>query len=281
MFAGAGSAVLERASSTWTLHGAFAALSVALVMLLPVGVARAHPRIDAARTRYENADFAGALRALTAAEHAHDLTRADVLDLLHLRALLHLATSEPAALDADVLRILSLAPDEPFDPASPPELLEAVARARAAGVQPLGIETRVEPGEGVLVLLAEAVHDTGGLVSEVRVQHLAADGTWTTAAPAPVEISLPTSGRLAYSAVALGLGGAVLVRAGSPEAPLQWPPAEVQSGGDVGGGGSTWLWVGLGAAAVVVAVAIVVTVTVMSNAESDTTRPGLPVLVRF
>ena len=81
----------------------------------------------------------------------------------------------------------------------------------------------------MLVLHADAVHDAGALVSEVRVRHLAADGTWSTAAPAPIEVSLPASGRLAYSAVALGLGGAVLVRAGSPEAPLRWPPAAARA----------------------------------------------------
>ena len=60
-------------------------------MCAHVSLARAHPKVDEAGTKLESAEFESAGRLLAEAEAASDLGREDALQLLQLRALLHLA----------------------------------------------------------------------------------------------------------------------------------------------------------------------------------------------
>src|SRR5688500_8397108 len=94
------------------------------------GTAHAHPILDRARNRYYDADFQGALDQLARAENARNLTRSDVISLLALRVLVHLAMEDRDALGADLLRLASLAPDFRFSDEAPPEAQQAFDTAR-------------------------------------------------------------------------------------------------------------------------------------------------------
>src|SRR5690242_15135438 len=89
------------------------------------GTAFAHPRLDDARARFDRADLRGALTALGRAEQASDLTRADVITLLEMRALVRFTLGDTGAMEEDLLRLASIDPDHRFGDDIPPDLSEA------------------------------------------------------------------------------------------------------------------------------------------------------------
>jgi hypothetical protein len=252
------------------------ALAVAASALFDAGIAHAHPQIERVQSQYDAAEFDDALRLAREAEEGHDLTQADLVALLELKALLHLATGDTAAMQADVRAILAIAPAHTFSPASPPELVEAADAARRTGVPRVSVDARAEARDGRLELRADAVDAPAGLVRAVRIRHTTDDGAWTAPADAPISLPVPAGGTLAWSALVVGPGDAIVAQAGSEEAPLRWPPAA-----DSEASSRTWLWVGIGAGVVAVAAGVIVTAVLLSHGESDETAPQLPAVARL
>src|SRR5262245_46666023 len=105
-----------------------AARAIFAAATLFASVAHAHPLVDEGRRLYDEAEFDAAMDALTRAEQANDLTRADLIELLRIRILLRVAMEQPEGLEADAERLLSLDPHFDFGESAPPEVTEAVAR---------------------------------------------------------------------------------------------------------------------------------------------------------
>jgi len=258
-----------------TFVAALCAVVCAAVELGSAGPARA--QFDEARTLFEQAEFEGALAALERVENGDGLSVAQVVELLTLRAELHLANGDAAAVERDMAQLLALAPTHALEQRHPPELHQALDRARAAGGPPLAVELRATPGEGVLSLDAAVTGDPGGVVRRIAIGTRRVDGDWTeSSTPALVSGEGPVD--VAVSAV--GPGGAVLVTDGTRASPRSFVIAAPTGGGD---DSAIWIGVGIGAAVVVAAV-IAIVVVVASPTESDRSQPALPVLaplVRF
>ena len=84
------------------------ALSLVFTLLATAaGVAHAHPILEEAQQRFDEADFEGALESYSRAERAGDLTRADLVQLYVQRALIHHTLGNSADLETDLMRISS------------------------------------------------------------------------------------------------------------------------------------------------------------------------------
>jgi len=264
--------IRHRPITTWRHAAACGAAWLALCVLCPA-VARAHPAIDRARARFDEADFPAALEALERAERGTGLTVDDVAALLELRALASLANGDPAGMQRALGRD------------APPEVAQSWtrARARSAGEPRVAVSTR-RHGE-LLEVSAQVENDPNELVRtfslSVRVDH----GAWQEAPGGSIALEAPVGARVEYWATAVGPGGAPLAQEGTAAAPrrvIELAPGEDGngSGDDRGGGGiSPWVWVALGAAVLVGAGVAVGLAAASSGGQSDITRPMLPIVI--
>ena len=261
-----------------------AALVLSLLLLgAPGRAAAAHPLLDEGRAHLEQAEFERALASLDRAASTDDLDRADVVALLELRALAHVALADVSALDRDIAALASVAPDHRFPPEAPPELQGMLDREAEAGGQLAVVGAAVTTAAGVR-LDAQVEHDAGGIVQEVRI-HALETGRWRTL-PAGSTVNARVR---SYYVEAIGPGAAVLASHGSAEAPLavegrasagvDWPDVFGDDEEDDGGGDEgPWLWVGVGAG---IAVALGVVITVILLSGPDGTQPETPVVLGF
>jgi hypothetical protein len=242
-------------------------VAVFAVLLLP-GLARAHPALDAARDRFEGGDLLGALEVCEEAERRTDLSRRDLERMFELRSLIYRILGDEAAVEAELTRLASIAPEHRFSDEVPPELRETFARARARLTGPIEVEIHGEPAAAGVTLGATVDNDPAGLVRRIRLFGRRDGALWQerddalvlAAEGAPVE---------AY-AEAVGPGGAVLARHGSREEPI-----EIDAGGAVSDGRrSPWPWVGLGAGLAAATVAVVLIVVL--GGGGNATQPGFP-----
>jgi hypothetical protein len=253
-----------------------------LAILWPAG-ARAHPDLDAAEERLQQADFAGAVRALDAAEGTETgLSREEVVQLYSRRALAHLALGDPARMEEDLVRLFALEPEHVFGPETRPEIREAFARTRAEQ-EPLTLRVthRAEPGG--LVVEAVLSGDPTGLVRTVRLAGRRSGAEWVRGEGESLVVPLSAGSDVEYYAEAIGPGGAVLVAEGSELQPRRASfggGAGGEGGGPPPGGGdddSVVLWVVVGAVGVALLVgAIILFATV--GGGSDATQPDPPVI---
>ncbi len=114
----------------WALVGA------ALLLTLPA-TAVAQGRLAEARAAFDAAEFEAALSGLDALDAADDLSFEDVCGLLALRAEVHLALGDEAAMEADLLGLVAIAPDAALPRTAPPGAAgspgaRATARDRAS-----------------------------------------------------------------------------------------------------------------------------------------------------
>jgi len=204
---------------------------ICCALFAPAATARAEVNLDSARVLYANADFAGTLVALDRAERAPMLTRAELGDLLALRAVTHFALRDAEACAGALAELAGVAPEHEWNQPTPPALLEAWAEARAHN-RPPAITLRVRNRVGALEVaprLEARLRDARGgaarLVRFVRVYVLAADGSISRAGVDTVEVprELAARGFEAY-AEALGPGGVVLARAGNSSRPRRMVP---------------------------------------------------------
>jgi hypothetical protein len=278
----------ERADGGTSRAPGPALLALALGGLLSVlspEIARAHAAIDDARRLYEDADFEQALAALDRAEASTDLTRDDVVEMLRLRAELHLALGDVPSMELDVLQLLEVDPSARIPASAPPEMRDAAERARDRTRGPLAIDATAVPSASGVTIEARPAGDPGGLIARIEVHARVGDGAWSGPSAPPATIALPPGERVAYYAEAIGPGGATLVHAGTRDEPRTWGGELAAADRETPSGGvSDEVWIGIGIGAGVVVLATIVIVAVVASqpsGPSDRTRPQLPVIVSF
>jgi hypothetical protein len=111
---------------------ATAARSLVLGLVLGFAPLTAHAQLEAAEAHFANARFEEALDALDALD-VRSLDRADAIVELELRArVLHALGNDAAALDRALVRLIALSPEHRFPEEVPPDLVQALDRARGA-----------------------------------------------------------------------------------------------------------------------------------------------------
>lgn len=224
----------------------------ALLSFFAAAPAYAHPTIDEAVEAYRDADFDRALTLLVLAEGADHLERDDIESLLLWRALVQYARGDETEWRADLERLARLDPEYALGPDLPPRFRGAFEEIRARGDRPLSLEVTVRPTPGGLEAQVRVSGDPGGLVRGVVLAGRIPAQEWlrTTAPRLVVDVENATA--LDYYAELYGAGGAVLLSAGTPTAPLRWtriePRATVAAPRADDDTGSVWPWfVGVGA----------------------------------
>jgi len=251
----------------------FAALVALQLALTCPASAQVHPLVVEARAQYENGEVVSAVETLSRAEHASDLSRDDVLTMLELRILVGRAMGDGAAVERDLLRLVSIAPERPPSDEFPPALREQLAAVRTGLSGQLSVEAHAEATDAGVEVGAEARDDPASVIREVRVHARADDAAWSEGVD---RLLLPlTHGRVHYYAVGIGPGGAALAADGSREAPRTLvlegeAPATPEEGGI-----SPWVWVGLAGGALLVA-AVTVIVVLLATSGGDTAQPTAP-----
>ena len=112
-------------------------LRTAPLLILAVGLAttapvQAHALLDEGHRLYEEAEFVAALDALGRATAGDDLTHADLEELLELRALIHSALGDEAALREDLRLLAAVAPDHALHRGIPPDVQRIFTEIRAS-----------------------------------------------------------------------------------------------------------------------------------------------------
>jgi LPXTG-motif cell wall-anchored protein len=250
---------------------------LSFVLAAHPATARAHPAIDDAIARSDEADFDGALRAFERAESLEDLTLDDLASLYAHRAAVHLAIGNAGEARADLRRLVAIQPGYELDTSASPALRDALDGVRAT--EPLTIAVRTESSHGATRFRAVVSHDPGALVRRVRlVVRSIGEGAWIEASASTYE----TSGTaFEYFAEAIGPGGVVVAREGSERAPSrvgEVPRAAIATVSPSTGEDTTIWWVIGGAGLAVVVAAVVVGAVVASSGPSDQTAFGPPML---
>ena len=114
---------------TLTKAGCICGLALLLIAVLPAG-AFAHPLVDRGIEAYENADFETALSSFARAEYAEDLSREDLVVLLHNRALVYFALGDTDSMERDLRRLARIDAGHEMDEAVPPTVRQAFDRVR-------------------------------------------------------------------------------------------------------------------------------------------------------
>jgi hypothetical protein len=248
-----------------------ALLAAALLSLVPAA-SLAQGRLAEARAAFDAAEFETALSRLDALDAAEDLSFEEVCGLLVLRAEVHLALGDDAAMQADLLGLVTIAPDATLPRTAPPELREAAERMRRREIGAPTVRAEARPTATGVELRARASGDDAGLVRRVRVRARGTDGTWREATD---ELDVTGTGA-DYWAAAIGPGGWVLATSGTESDPLRWGTGSGRAREDT-------LVLGLaiaGASAGLVLLTVIVGVAVTSS-PGDRTQPTLPVVVSF
>lgn len=210
-----------------------AASTLGLLLLAVATPARAHPRVDRAARYAEEAAFPEALALLAEAEASDDLTRADVVELLRVRATVHFAMGEADELTADLVRLLSLDPDYSLGPRAPPDLRQALEAARPRVSAPLELDVTADSDAAGATIRARVSGDPEGLVRRVEIGGRAEGGRWVTTSEG--RLTVPGV-NVEYYAEAIGMGGAVLARRGTEAEPISLGELASRGGASVAAG---------------------------------------------
>jgi hypothetical protein len=243
----------------------------ALLAAWATSPAWAHPDVDEARRLFEAAEFAGARSALDRAEQSRALTRADVIELLEARVLVHYALGDARACTAALDRLAALEPQHRFPSGTNPDVVDqfAAIRTRRGAAMALDIEARATPH--ALVLEARPLRDVAGLTKRTTLHVRRDDGAWQAHAGPVHRVPLLPEGPwvVAYRGDLVGAGGATLV---STAVEVWQRPAAPQA--EERPSRARWYW---GAAAAVVLAAGVTAAIVLTRPESSA-RPSAPVV---
>lgn len=214
-----------------------------------------------AQSRYDEADFSGALAALEAFDAARGASREELCAALVLRAKAAFALRMiPAATEA-LRALVVVAPEAPLGSDAPPDLLEIHDAARVARPRlELSLERDPDaPGRVSLRLLDEA-----SLTRSLRLESPGVGELWSGSGSGIAELG--GGARAALRGVALGIGGAELV---SASLPALGGAAEESARGDV------ILWGTLGGVGAALVVAAVVAGS-LAAADGGTGQLGAP-----
>jgi len=136
------------------------------------GEARAHPSLDQAIASYEEADFQAALRTFNAAAQNADLSVEELLHLFEMRALVHHALGNQAAMLADLRRLAAVRPSYRLSQLAPPPVREAFEQMLEANGGSLGVELVIEEKafDGLPFIVARVDQVPKDLVDHVGLQ---------------------------------------------------------------------------------------------------------------
>lgn len=272
----------------WRLGGrrglaeGLAGATLALVLGLSPTVALAHPLVDQAEARFEEADFEGALEAFAQAEQATDLGRNDLLLVYLRRALVHHAMGQTDAIDMDLFRLATLEPRYRLGREVPPQVRDRFATQARRVEERLRVKVDATEARGGVRIRAQVTDDLAALVTAVRFGVRTAGGVWQRSDGAALEVMGDPDSEVEFYAEAVGPGGAVLASEGTSGAPRRstiaglLAPAETGPGPIVGGGGGgipAWPFLVGGAVLVAVAVTLVV---IFATGGNDGTQLSFP-----
>ena len=190
-----------------------------LGLTLAPATAFAHPLLDQAQEKFQQAEFEAALALYAQAEEANDLTRDDLVELYLRRALVHHALGNEDELDLDLFRLATIAPDTDLGRQIPPRVRDAFDAAVRETGGALSVEVRTEPAGAVVRLSTRVERDQAALVREVRLGARAPGGEWQTAVNDELVVTPGPEGRVEYWAAAIGPGGAAIAASGTETEP--------------------------------------------------------------
>lgn len=242
---------------------------------------RAHALVDEGRRLYEEAEFVEALDVLGRAASGDDLLLPELVELLELRALVHSAVGDEAAVREDLRTLAAVVPEHTLPRGMPPDVQRMFTEIRASATgSPRLIATPSVAGPATgngVVIEVNVENDWAAVVRAIRIRGRA-EGDYLEATDAPLFVAAPLGTVISYYAEAIGPGGAIIATAGSAEAPLSYAGAEARPG--EGGGLDPWPFVIAGGAALVLG-AIIAIVVVATSGESSSTTQVEPFVVRF
>ena len=184
------------------MRGAVARLGIivlfASLWAVPATV-RAHPMLDRAIASYEEANFKTALRTFDTAARNADLSVEELLELFEMRALVHHALGDEAAMRADLRRLSAVRPSYELGRLAPPPVHTAFEEVREASAGALGVELRIERKsfDGAPWMIAHVLRVPKGLVDHVTLQCSISNDSKTishTSQGAHTKLKLPESG---------------------------------------------------------------------------------------
>ena len=160
---------------------------------------RAHPMLDRAIASYEEANFKTALRTFDTAARNADLSVEELLELFEMRALVHHALGDEAAMRADLRRLSAVRPSYELGRLAPPPVHTAFEEVRGASAGALGVELRIERKsfDGAPWMIAHVLRVPKGLVDHVTLQCSISNDSKTishTSQGAHTKLKLPESG---------------------------------------------------------------------------------------
>jgi hypothetical protein len=180
---------------------------------------RAHPMLDRAVASYEEANFKTALHTFDTAARNADLSVEELLELFEMRALVHHALGDEAAMQADLRRLNAVRPTYQLGRLAPPPVRTAFEEVRKASGGTLGVELRIEEKsfDGAPWMVAGVLRVPEGLVDHVTLQCSINNDSKTishTSQGTHTKLKLPESGdHNGCAATARTRQGGVLFRA--------------------------------------------------------------------
>ena len=125
------------------------------------------------------ADFEAALRALEETAESDELTRADLVRLFELRAMVHHALGNESEIDADLTRLATLEPGHSFGVTVPPALQSRFDRLREDLDEPFGVHVEAREIRGGFQIEVEVEGDEAELVDGINIfTRLPGGGDW-------------------------------------------------------------------------------------------------------
>lgn len=169
-----------------------------VVWALP-GAAQAHPMLDRAIEAYEQADFEEALRTFDTAARNADLSVEELLQLFEMRALVHHALGDDAAMRADLGRLAAVRNSYELSRLAPPSVREVFEQVRQANSGANSVELRIEQKtiEESPWMVANVLRVPEGLVDHTTLQCNVDNNARTvsrTSQGKSVSLRLPNSG---------------------------------------------------------------------------------------
>ena len=221
--------------------------------------------LDRAVASYEEANFETALRTFDTAARNADLSVEELLELFEMRALVHHALGDKAAMRADLRRLSAVRPSYQLGRLAPPPVRAAFEEVRTANGGTLGVELRIDEKsfDGAPWMVARVLRVPEGLVDHVTLQCSVSNGSKTisrTSQGTDTKLKLPESGdHNGCAATARTRQGGVLFSATmNASVPLQLPDSanvfempEYQPHADAPKAKKKWPWI-VAATAVVV-----------------------------
>lgn len=236
-----------------------------------VALAQEGLTLERAEGLIEDAEFDTARGVLHAIAEGGGLSRPEVLRWLELQALLEFAVGREQPLRSALAGIASLDPTYALSSSRPPELSATLTEMSRAshGTISQRVDTQIT-GVGV-VLRAAVENDPASLVRESRIFGRAeGESEWRVSSNGELVIHAEDAA-IAYYAVAIGPGGAILAREGSESAPVTLahprlgPAADLVPAEDM-----TALWAGLGVGiGIVIATAVGITLGIVLTPEQN------------